>query len=110
MNIDTTAQKISYSLGLDIGANLLRLQNIVDIDQALVQRGVEDSFKLRDPLISREDFMAAMQDFQQRVSEAQTKGKEQQAAAIKEMGGKYLEDNAKKPGVIVTSIRMHLPD
>jgi FKBP-type peptidyl-prolyl cis-trans isomerase len=102
MNIDTTAQKISYSLGLDIGANLLRLQNIVDIDQALVQRGVEDSFKRRDPLISREDFMAAMQDFQQRVSEAQTKGKEQQAAAIKEMGGKYLEDNAKKPGVIVT--------
>ncbi len=102
MNIDTTAQKISYSLGLDIGANLLRLQNVVDIDQTLVQRGIEDSFKRRDPLISREDFMAAMQDFQQRVTEAQAKNKERQAAATKELGAKFLEENAKKPGVIVT--------
>ena len=102
MNIDTASQKISYSLGLDMGANLLRLQSIVDIEHALVQRGIEDSLKRREPLISREDFMAAMQDFQQRISVAQAQSKERQAAAAKELGSKYLEENAKKPGVIVT--------
>jgi FKBP-type peptidyl-prolyl cis-trans isomerase len=107
MNIDTASQKISYSLGLDMGANLLRLQSIVDIDQTLVQRGIEDSFKRRDPLITREDFMAAMQDFQQRVSVAQAQNKERQAAATKELGTKYLEENARKAGVQVTPSGLH---
>lgn len=100
MQLDTPGKKTSYSIGLDMGINLLRLP--VDIDVAAVVRGIEDAYQRKEPLISREEFTAVMEEFQRKLQEAQESNRTQVRDANLQAGASFCEANAKKSGVVST--------
>ncbi|MBP1698262.1 MAG: FKBP-type peptidyl-prolyl cis-trans isomerase [Deltaproteobacteria bacterium] len=83
-------EKISYSIGLNIGRNLgsdLKKQSI-DIDPNLVAKGIQDALSGANPLLSNEEIQETMVAFQKEMSEKQ-----------KQRGEAFLAENKKKEGV-----------
>ena len=83
----------SYALGLNMG-NYCNRQRISEINTSLLLQGLNDGRNPGKALLADQQINAAINNF---VSKQQT----MQAAINKEEGRKFLEANAKKPGVIV---------
>ena len=95
-----TRDKVSYSIGADIGKNLKRSD--LDLNAAFLSQGIKDAFagKL---LLSDEEMKATLQAFQ---TEMQAKMMAKQKAAAeknKADSEKFLEENKKKEGVKTTA-------
>jgi FKBP-type peptidyl-prolyl cis-trans isomerase FklB len=83
-------EKVSYSIGLNIGRNLgsdLKRQSI-DVDPNLVAKGIQDALSGANPLLSSEEIQETMVAFQKEMSEKQ-----------KKRGEAFLAENKKKEGV-----------
>jgi len=83
-------EKISYSIGLNIGRNLagdLKKQSI-DIDPSLLAKGVQDALTGANPLLSNEEVQQTMLAFQKKIMEKE-----------KQRGEAFLAENKKKEGV-----------
>jgi FKBP-type peptidyl-prolyl cis-trans isomerase FklB len=83
-------EKVSYSIGLNIGRNLgsdLKRQSI-DIDPNVVAKGIQDALSGANPLLSNEEIQETMIAFQKEMSEKQ-----------KQRGEAFLSENKKKEGV-----------
>jgi FKBP-type peptidyl-prolyl cis-trans isomerase FklB len=83
-------EKVSYSIGLNIGRNLgsdLKKQSI-DIDPNMVAKGLQDALSGANPLLSNEEIQETMVAFQKEMSEKQ-----------KQRGEAFLAENKKKEGV-----------
>jgi FKBP-type peptidyl-prolyl cis-trans isomerase FklB len=83
-------EKISYSIGLNIGKNLgndLKKQSI-DVDPNLIAKGLQDALSGANPLLSNEEIQETMVAFQKEMSEKQ-----------KQRGEAFLAENKKKEGV-----------
>jgi FKBP-type peptidyl-prolyl cis-trans isomerase FklB len=83
-------EKVSYSIGLNIGKNLgsdLKRQSI-DVDPNLVAKGIQDALSGANPLLSSEEIQETMVAFQKEMSEKQ-----------KKRGEAFLAENKKKEGV-----------
>jgi FKBP-type peptidyl-prolyl cis-trans isomerase FklB len=83
-------EKISYSIGLNIGRNLgsdLKRQSI-DVDPNLVAKGIQDALSGAKPLLSNEEIQETMVAFQKEMGEKQ-----------KQRGEAFLSENKKKEGV-----------
>lgn len=93
----TDEQKVSYGIGRQMG-DQLKGSPIEGLDLELVKQGLADAFDDRPLPLAGEALQAAFQAIQTKL-QAQAKAKAQQAEAA---GQRYLEENAKKPGVIVT--------
>ena len=86
--------KLSYSLGLGIGDQLRQLgeEQIVTAD---FTAAIEDVIKGNELKVSHSEAQAIVNDFFQKVHEEKVK-------VVKEAGEKFLAENAKKEGVVVT--------
>ncbi len=98
--LKTFQDKLSYSMGLDVGTYFKGMKDDVNYDR-LVQ-GLTDSFKGNKQLITPEEVAQVQKEFA-------TKMQAKQAAQLKEMqeknkkiGEEYLAKNKEKKGVIVT--------
>ena len=83
-------EKVSYSIGLNIGRNLgsdLKRQSI-DIDPTILAEGIQDALSGANPLLSNEEIQQTMVAFQKEMSEKQ-----------KQRGEAFLAENKKKEGV-----------
>jgi FKBP-type peptidyl-prolyl cis-trans isomerase FklB len=83
-------EKVSYSIGLNIGRNLgsdLKKQSI-DIDPNIVAKGIQDALSGVNPLLSNEEIQETMVALQKEMSEKQ-----------KQRGEAFLSENKKKEGV-----------
>jgi FKBP-type peptidyl-prolyl cis-trans isomerase FklB len=83
-------EKVSYSIGLNVGRNLgsdLKKQSI-DIDPNMVAKGIQDALSGANPLLSNEEVQETMVAFQKEMSEKQ-----------KQRGEAFLAENKKKEGV-----------
>jgi FKBP-type peptidyl-prolyl cis-trans isomerase FklB len=96
--LKTQKDKVSYSIGLDIGKNMKKQS--IDVDPDLLARGLKDALSGGKALLTDEEVKTVMTTFQQ---EMQTK----MAAQTKEVGDKnlkvgeaFLAENKKKDGVI----------
>lgn len=91
-----TKDKVSYSIGLDIGRNLSKQGVEVNIDQLL--GGVKDGIAGTKPKMTDEEMQSTMQalmgDIQKKQEEKQAKA----AAENKEKGDKFLAENKDKKG------------
>ncbi len=95
-----TRDKISYSIGADIGSNLKR--NDLDINPDFLAQGLKDAFQGK-TVLSDEEMKATLQAFQ---TDMQTKLAAKQKALAetnKVASEKFLEENKKKEGVITTA-------
>jgi FKBP-type peptidyl-prolyl cis-trans isomerase FklB len=87
-------QKLSYSLGLNIGANL-KSQGI-DIDPQVLARGISDVLSGTKPAMTEAEVRETLEAMQ-----TDMKAKHDQASDTnKKAGQEFLAANAKKPGVV----------
>jgi FKBP-type peptidyl-prolyl cis-trans isomerase FklB len=100
--------KLSYSIGVDIGRTLKKLQ--LDLNQAVVTQGISDILTDKTPAMSDQELQQTLQAFQQKMMEKQqaAMGKKQEemkatASTNKTAGKKFLDDNSKKAGVKITA-------
>src|SRR5437773_5678509 len=88
--------KVSYSLGLNIGFNLSR-QN-VEINPDMVTAGIKDAVAGK-PQLSTDQVKEVMATFEKDMQQKQKAAGEKNAAE----GAKFLEENKKKEGVKTTA-------
>ena len=90
--------RVSYSIGMDIGSNLKRQS--IDVDPELLARGIKDAISGEEPLLSpdeaRETLIALQKEL---VAKAQERMKETAEKNRKE-GEAFLAENRKKEGVV----------
>ncbi len=99
--LKTTTEKVSYSLGLDVGGNLKALETEVDLD-ALIQ-GIRDTLSGKKPLLTRAQVNEVMREFSRTMSaNKDAKSKAKGETNLSE-GKKFLEENGKKEGVVTTA-------
>ncbi|MCB2215015.1 FKBP-type peptidyl-prolyl cis-trans isomerase [Desulfofustis glycolicus] len=99
-SLETQKDKISYSMGLDLGNYLNGLGDKIDL--AIIKQGMDDGFTGAEPKLSTEEIEAAQQEFAAAM-------KAEQEAMLAEMqqkntaaGQAFLEANKKSDGVTVT--------
>jgi FKBP-type peptidyl-prolyl cis-trans isomerase FklB len=95
--LKTKAQKIGYSIGTQVGAQLAVTKD--DIDLEALKLGMKDAFAGKKPQIAHAEMQKIMVDFQelQQKKQLEENIKSSQVNSVK--GTKYLESNKKKKGV-----------
>jgi FKBP-type peptidyl-prolyl cis-trans isomerase FklB len=100
--------KISYSLGVDIGRTLEKFQ--LDLNEATLAQGIADVLGKKPMAMTDQELQSTLQAFQQNLMQKQQaamskKQEEMKGVADKNKvdGKKFLDDNAKKPGVKTTA-------
>jgi len=93
----TEKDKLSYSLGYNIGQSIKR-QN-VDVDTGLLAKGIADVLTDAKAILTEEEVAQVMQDFRKKQMEEMTKRRQEQADQNLAEGNKFLEENKKKESV-----------
>jgi FKBP-type peptidyl-prolyl cis-trans isomerase len=96
--LDTQKQKVSYSIGLDIGRNCK--QGEIDIDLAALVQGIKDAISDSTPMLTDAQVRETMQQFQQEMITKQSEKSNMVAEKNKKEGEAFLAENAKKEGVV----------
>jgi FKBP-type peptidyl-prolyl cis-trans isomerase len=100
--------KVSYSLGVDIGRTLQKFQ--LDLNEAALSRGIADVLGSKPMAMTDQELQETLAAFQQKMmakqQEAMSKKQDEMkvvAAKNKVDGKKFLDENAKKAGVKTTA-------
>ncbi|MGA7274161.1 MAG: FKBP-type peptidyl-prolyl cis-trans isomerase [Candidatus Udaeobacter sp.] len=88
--------KVSYSIGMNIGFNLSRQK--VDINPDILAAGIRDSLAGK-PQLTTDQVKDVMAQFEKDMEQKQKQAGEKNKAD----GSKFLEENKKKPGVKTTA-------
>lgn len=95
----TNKEQISYSIGVDLGANFK--EQGIDIDPTILAQGLKDAIRGK-TLLSQAQMTDILKNFQQQL----IKKKEAEFKALsdknKQQGDAFLTANKNKPGVITT--------
>jgi FKBP-type peptidyl-prolyl cis-trans isomerase FklB len=91
--------KLSYSLGLGIGQQLLQM-GIEGFDIDDFAAAVKDVLEGKEPQIGHREAQSIVQAYFQKQEEVLNKEREAKGKVAKEEGEKFLAENAKKEGVI----------
>ena len=97
--LKTDKEKISYSIGMDIGGNLKR--GSVEVDPDLLARGLKDSYGGGKTILTEDQARQAIADFQKAQMAKQAETMKILSEKNKADGEKFLAENAKKEGVKV---------
>lgn len=100
LKVETLEQRLSYSLGYDVGRTLL--QQGFRLDPRLLAQGVEDA--LNDsagvtPLMSEQDMKQTFQEWQSASAQKMHEHSKSVAAQYEAEGQAYMANEIKKPGV-----------
>ncbi len=97
MVLETEKQKVSYSIGLNIGRDCK--QDQIDLAMEALMRGVEDAMSDSTPLLTPAQIQATMQKFQQERMAKQNERTDAMSDKNKKAGEMFLAENANKEGV-----------
>jgi FKBP-type peptidyl-prolyl cis-trans isomerase FklB len=98
LTLKTPKEKTSYAMGMNFGTGL-RKQSI-DIDPAILARGLRDAFANGKTLMTEEEARAVLTQLQTDLRKKQQEVAEQAGAANKKQGLEFLEANKAKEGVV----------
>ena len=100
----TDKDKVSYSLGVDIGRTLQRLQ--LDLNEEALSKGIGDVLGSKPMAMTDQELQETLQAFQQKMMQKQQEAMAKKQGEMKVIadknkadGKKFLDDNAKKSGV-----------
>lgn len=100
VELNTFKDKLSYSMGLDMGAYLNGIGDELDYERLML--GLKNGFEGTDALMSMEEMQSVQKEFAEKMKVKQ----EVQMKALQEKNQKageaYLAENKTKKGVIVT--------
>ncbi|MGI8891676.1 MAG: FKBP-type peptidyl-prolyl cis-trans isomerase [Chthoniobacterales bacterium] len=94
-------EKVSYSIGLDIGTTLKR--QLIDVNEELLNKGIQDGMKGNKALLTDEQMKETMATFQKEMVSKQAAAKKASGEKNAEEGKKFLAENKGKEGVKTTS-------
>lgn len=90
--------RISYSIGMDIGRNLKRQP--FEVDPELLARGIRDSFSGGKPLLTEEEQKQTLADLQKELMANQQEEVRKMMEKNKKDGEEFLAANGKQEGVV----------
>lgn len=93
--------KISYSIGLDIGSTLKR--QLIDVNEETLNRGIQDGLTGKKALMTEEQMKETMATFQKDMIAKQTAVRKEAGEKNSAAGKKFLDENKTKEGVKTTS-------
>ena len=99
-DLTTDAGKISYALGMEFGPSLKPFENGLDI--ALFARGLEDSLKKKDPLLTPEELEKIRKMISKKMQAYRQKEKNLLAEKNLKEGEDFLAENKKRKDVVTT--------
>lgn len=99
--LSTQKDKVSYSIGIDIGESLKKQS--IDVDPNIISKGIADSLSGKTPALSQQEMHDSMVALQKELNAKRTEALKQQAERNKKEGEAFLAANKKKEGVKVTS-------
>ena len=95
--LESSLQRLSYMIGLQVGQSLQR-QGLEEIDAAALAAALDDVYNARNPRLTMEEMRAAQTEFQAEREAMQNRRATDNLAA----GQAFLGVNAKKSGVVQT--------
>ena len=95
--LKTQGDRVSYSMGLDIG-RMLKMQG-VDVDLELVTRGLKDAYTGNQVLLTDEEMQEVLTNFKKEFLAKQQELAKQQGEKNKREGEIFLETNKTKEGI-----------
>jgi FKBP-type peptidyl-prolyl cis-trans isomerase len=98
LTLKTQKEKASYALGMNFGTGL-RKQSI-DIDPAILARGLRDSFSNGKTLLTEDEAKAVLTQLQTDVRKKQQEMAQQLGDSNKKQGMAFLEANKTKDGIV----------
>ncbi len=96
--LKTKKDKVSYSIGMDIGMNLKRQS--LDLDPNLLAAGLRDAMGGGKTLLTTDEIKAVLTDFQKELQAKAEEKAGQMAEKNKKEGDAFLAENKKKKDVI----------
>jgi FKBP-type peptidyl-prolyl cis-trans isomerase len=96
----TTSDSVSYIIGTDMGRQLTHMKENINTEAMIA--GINDEFSEKEPKISMEQAQTIMQAFSIQMRQKQAEKNELDAKKNTEEGAKFLEENKKKPGIVIT--------
>jgi len=96
--LKTDKDKVSYALGMNLGANLKR--DSIDIDTAIFLRAVKDTLAGGKTLLTDSEVRTALMQLQTEVRNKQMEKMKLAGAANKKEGDAFLAGNKAKEGVV----------
>jgi len=100
LNLDDETTRINYSLGYQIGGDFKRQG--VQMNADAVVKGIEDALSGVEPLMTPADMRTTLMDLKRKVVAAQKKSAAEQELKTVEEGKQFMQENAKKEGVVTT--------
>ncbi len=97
VKLETQRDKVSYSIGMDIGNNLKRQS--IDVDPELLSRGVRDVLSGGKLLMTEEQFRSTMTGFRKEMMAKQQSQLKGLGEKNSREGTAFLAENGKKEGV-----------
>ncbi|CAN5421021.1 macrophage infectivity potentiator Mip [soil metagenome] len=94
-------EKVSYSIGLDIGNTLKR--QLIDVNEELLSKGIQDGLKGNKALLTEEQMKETMATFQKEMLDKQADAKKAAAEKNAADGKKFLAENKGKAEVKTTA-------
>ncbi len=99
--LKTDSDKLSYMLGMDIGAFLKEIPREVDFD--IFISGIKDTFKGEKTLLTQEEAVQIKQEFVKEMQMEAIKKMNEISEKNKKDGEAFLAENKKKKGIITTA-------
>lgn len=96
-NLKTDADKLSYSIGSDLGKNFKRQS--IDINPQIMAEGIADGMAGKTKLTD-DQMKEVLTKFQKEIMAKRAADMSKKAAENKEVGTKFLTENKKKSGVV----------
>jgi FKBP-type peptidyl-prolyl cis-trans isomerase FklB len=100
LKLETPKDRISYTIGVNIGQDFKGQE--IDVDTDILLTGLKDSLKGKELKLTDEEMVAEIQTFQQKMQEKMVAEMEASAGKNQAAGEAFLTENANKEGVVVT--------
>lgn len=99
VKLDDAKQRISYTIGLNIGRDFTNQG--VEVDTAALMAGIRDGVDGQKPRLTDEQMLAEVKTFRETLAAKQEAKQKALAEKNKAEGEAFLAKNAKEPGVVV---------
>lgn len=98
--LETPEERLSYTIGMDIGQSLAGQDMPLDID--ILMQGLRASFLGEETLLTQEEALAEREQFIEQRQQQLAEQRSEEALVNQEEGEAFLAANAEKEGVTVT--------
>lgn len=99
VKLDDAKQRISYTIGLNIGRDFVKQD--VEVDTAALMAGVRDGLSGQPPRLTEDQMMSEVKAFREGLMAMQEAKLKAVAEKNRTEGEAFLAGNAKQPGVVV---------